>query len=116
MNKGWTAWDLDGTLAHYDEWRGVEHIGEPISFTVAMLKAQLELGEDVRIFTARLSNDGAIPYIEAWCLKHIGRVLPITNVKDMHMKRQYDDRAFHVERNTGKVWGLNCNCETCGES
>ena len=24
------AVDLDGTLAHYDKWRGIDHIGKPI--------------------------------------------------------------------------------------
>ena len=27
--KGWIGVDLDGTLAHYDKWRGVEHVGDP---------------------------------------------------------------------------------------
>jgi hypothetical protein len=113
-NLGWIGWDLDGTLAHFDEWQGVEHIGAPIPFTVAMVKAQLLHGEDVRIFTARLSNEGARGPVEGWCLKHIGRVLPITNVKDMFMKRLYDDRAYHVKHNAGQVDSLNCDCETCG--
>ena len=25
--KGWIGVDLDGTLAQYDHWRGIEHIG-----------------------------------------------------------------------------------------
>lgn len=29
-HKGWIGVDLDGTLAHYEGWKGVEHIGEPI--------------------------------------------------------------------------------------
>jgi hypothetical protein len=27
---GWIGVDLDGTLAHYDGWKGIDHIGEPI--------------------------------------------------------------------------------------
>jgi len=29
MSKGWVGVDLDGTLAHYDGWKGADHIGEP---------------------------------------------------------------------------------------
>ena len=28
--SGWIGVDLDGTLAFYDMWRGMEHIGKPI--------------------------------------------------------------------------------------
>ena len=28
--KGWIGVDLDGTLAMYDGWVGVSHIGEPV--------------------------------------------------------------------------------------
>ncbi len=29
MITGWIDVDLDGTLAQYDGWKGVAHIGEP---------------------------------------------------------------------------------------
>lgn len=29
-DKPWLGVDLDGTLAVYDKWRGIEHIGAPI--------------------------------------------------------------------------------------
>lgn len=29
-SSGWIGVDLDGTLAHYDSWRGVDHIGAPV--------------------------------------------------------------------------------------
>ena len=28
--SGWIGVDLDGTLATYEEWRGLEHIGDPV--------------------------------------------------------------------------------------
>ena len=28
--KGWYGFDLDGTLAKYDGWKGIDHIGEPV--------------------------------------------------------------------------------------
>jgi hypothetical protein len=100
----WFAVDLDGTLAHYDGWRGVDHIGEPIE---PMKKLVLELladGKEVRIFTARVGNGiSAIRPIEEWCLKHLGIVLPITNVKDFQMVMLFDDRCVAVEMNTGRL-------------
>ena len=29
--EGWYAFDLDGTLATYDTWKGIDHIGESLS-------------------------------------------------------------------------------------
>jgi hypothetical protein len=43
--------------------------------------------------------------IEAWCLEHVGEVLPVTNVKDFGMVCLYDDRAIQVEINTGRLIG-----------
>ena len=28
--SGWVGVDLDGTLAQYDGWKGVDHIGDPV--------------------------------------------------------------------------------------
>ncbi len=106
---GWTGFDLDGTLAHYEEWVGVEHIGAPIPDMVNLVKKLLEEGEKVKIFTARVSAkhqkdaDEARSYIELWCKEHIGQVLEITNEKDMMMKKLYDDRAVQVVQNTGEI-------------
>ena len=38
VNKGWIGVDLDGTLAYYEEWEGLEHIGYPISLMVVAIK------------------------------------------------------------------------------
>lgn len=101
---GWIGVDLDGTLATYDEWRGVEHIGEPIGCMVLRVKHWLAQGVDVRIFTARVYGEGraaALPHIEAWCEKHIGQVLPVTCTKDYGMVELWDDRAVQVIPNEG---------------
>lgn len=96
------ACDLDGTLAHYDKWRGIEHIGEPIPGTVYRVKKALSLGHKVYIFTARAGHgDGAEKYIEEWCLKHLGVVLPVTANKGYEFTEFWDDRAVAVLRNTG---------------
>ncbi len=56
----------------------------------------------MRIFTARASVPSQIPYIEQWCLKHFGKTLPVTNIKDFAMIELWDDRAIQVIPNTGK--------------
>src|SRR5690349_18780615 len=64
--SGWIGVDLDGTLAEYHGWKGVEHIGPPIPEMVARVKQWLAEGRDVRIFTARCSEGdqgGALTYI-----------------------------------------------------
>ena len=107
-DNGHVAFDLDGTLAYYDTWRGMTHIGEPIKPMVDLLKSYLAQGEEVRILTARASRggvDGVIvrTAIKAWCKEHIGVELEVTATKDYGMKRLYDDRAVTIEANTGKI-------------
>lgn len=106
---GWIGVDLDGTLAHYDGWKGIDHIGEPVPAMLERVKAWLAEGKDVRIFTARVcpNQDGrkleqAKWWIEVWCLKHVGQRLPITHEKDFAMVELWDDRAVQVEPNTGR--------------
>jgi hypothetical protein len=108
----WIGVDLDGTLAYYDTWKGPEHIGRPIEPMVRRVKYWLAEGKEVRIFTARAYSDGtperdriamiAVMAIENWCAEHIGRVLPVTCVKDYAMKEVWDDRAIQVVENMGE--------------
>lgn len=112
--RGWIGVDLDGTLAVYTTWQGIEHIGEPIMPMVDRVKRWLSEGYDVRIFTARVSeSDGTRDtrkvrkVIEDWCMQHLNETLPITNVKDFEMHELYDDRAVQVAKNTGKVIGYS---------
>ncbi len=51
---GWIGVDFDGTLAHYDGWKGAAHCGEPIAPMVERVKRWLDAGWEVRIFTARV--------------------------------------------------------------
>lgn len=123
--SGWIGVDLDGTLAYYDKWCGAETIGPPIPLMLERVKNWISQGIEVRIFTARI--DGAITktakelikhnqefktfedvefvkqVIEQWCLKYIGRVIPITNSKDLEMIELWDDRCVRVEKNTGRI-------------
>jgi hypothetical protein len=105
---GWIGVDLGGTLAEYDAWRGEAHIGKPIPEMVERVRTWLNLGRDVRIFTARvcstnITRRGAEAAIKAWCLEQFGCVLPVTAEKDHHMSEMWDDRAVRVEFNTGRM-------------
>lgn len=110
-NSGWIGFDLDGTLAGYNSWSGVDDIGEPILPMVKILQAHLAEGVECRIMTARVSGENAIERaaaeraIQLWCLKHIGCALPVTCKKDFAMWALYDDRAIAVEKNTGRILG-----------
>lgn len=121
----WIGFDLDGTLACYEKWEGPDKIGKPVPAMIVILKQHLAAGDVVKIFTARVADDPkgiARKAIQAWCRKHIGRVLPITNEKDNAMVRLYDDRAVAVEKNTGKLLNdpdkiqaacVACECGDC---
>lgn len=106
--SGWIGVDLDGTLAHYEGWKGIDHIGEPIPKMVDRVKAWLAEGIEVKIVTARVAVDDEeyaleiLKHICAWCEKHIGQVLVVTNEKDMCMVQLWDDRCVQVIPNTGE--------------
>lgn len=53
--QGWVGFDLDGTLAKYDKWQGIDHIGEPIAPMVRLRKRYHERGMKVKILTARVA-------------------------------------------------------------
>jgi hypothetical protein len=113
----WFGFDLDGTLAETNGTFAPDKIGKPIWPMVHKLIDLLQAGEEVKIFTARLNrlesvrdgwdHDTVEHAINKWCKKHIGRELPITNVKDKDMICLYDDRAISVQKNTGKVKDAN---------
>lgn len=106
--EGWIGVDLDGTLAHYDGWRGKEHIGRPVEAMAERVRRWLGEGKLVKIFTARVSGDFDDPefsrkLIGDWTLKHLGSRLEVTCKKDYAMLELWDDRAISVELNTGKI-------------
>lgn len=114
MSNGWYGFDLDGTLAEYDGFKGPAHIGKPIPLMVENVKRLLAEGKEVRIFTARvygLGGDNEVRHkeavvaryaIDAFCLANFGRALPVTCVKDYQMIELWDDRAVQVIHNTGE--------------
>lgn len=103
----WIGFDLDGTLAHYDGWKGSEHIGEP-TVLVELVKNLIANGKTIKIFTARVSDNDprTREVIEDWTEKHIGHRLEVTCVKDYGMTVLFDDRAVTVAPNMGILIGL----------
>lgn len=104
----WIGVDLDGTLAHYYGWKGIDHIGEPVPAMLERVKRWLAEGKTVKIFTARVCRTGqeradAIWTIENWCRRHLGKALEVTNVKDFGMIELWDDRVTRIEINTGRI-------------
>lgn len=102
---GWIGVDLDGTLAHYDGWRGGQHIGEPVPAMLARVRRWIEEGREVRVFTARASDPEQVPHVRSW-LDALGlQAVGVTNVKDFSMVELWDDRCVQVEPNTGIAYG-----------
>jgi hypothetical protein len=48
--------DLDGVLAQYDKWKGIDHIGDPVPGALQFAKALAKIAEIV-IFTSRCAQD-----------------------------------------------------------
>ena len=104
----WTGFDLDGTLAEYDGWKGIEHIGKPIKPMCDLIRKLNSEGKRVKILTARVAprKDGedaslARQYVRKWCVENLGFVPDITHEKDSCMEELYDDRAIQVIPNKG---------------
>lgn len=109
--SGWIGVDLDGTLAHYDHWRGPDHVGTPIPAMLERVRGWLAAGREVRIFTARATIPEQVAPVTKWLNTHrifkkgTQTPLDVTNVKDFRMDELYDDRAVQVEKNTGVLIG-----------
>lgn len=108
QGKSWIGFDLDGTLAEYAGWQGIEHIGKPVKRMCNLAKKLHAEGKVIKIFTARVAprkdkseNNNAKKYIEKWCEENLGFVPPVTYEKDALMEALYDDRAVQVIPNTG---------------
>lgn len=108
--EAWIGVDLDGTLAYYRGWEGIQHIGEPIPLMIDRIRQRMMDGINFKVFTARvcMDQDGytveqITNIIQDWCERHIGIRLEVTNKKDFGMVELWDDRAIQVETNTGKM-------------
>lgn len=106
-NHGWIGVDLDGTLAEYHGWRGIEHIGAPVQAMLERVRSWVAAGQEIKIFTARVSGQPyeaslARLHIQDWLQTHGLPRLEVTNVKDFRMTELWDDRAVRVVFNTGE--------------
>lgn len=104
----WIGFDLDGTLAEYKDWEGIDHIGEPIKPMCDLIKKFNAENKKVKIVTARVApldgdntREKARGYIKEWCKKNLGFVPKITHEKDALMVTLYDDRCQQVIPNKG---------------
>lgn len=108
---GWIGVDLDGTLAEWRKFGGLNVIGPPVPRMVERVKKWLAEGKEVRVMTARVSQSVYRPQpedvfrtvcaIQDWCLEHLGQRLKVTCIKDFEMIELWDDRAVQVIENTG---------------
>src|SRR5579859_751959 len=104
-NRNVRAVDLDGTLAmdlpRTDEFE----IGPPVPEMVQRVKDWVTNGEEVWIFTARLSgtsdSERMTSAIQDWLEANELPRLPVTNRKSGRIRVYYDDRAVAVVPNTG---------------
>lgn len=105
MAKQIIACDLDGTLAHYDGWKGVGHIGCIIPSVKQAILNAIAQGDEVWIFTARVSDPAeaneAANVIDKWLEENGLGPLTITATKHKFFTQFWDDRALQVIKNTG---------------
>jgi len=101
--RGWIAMDLDGTLATYDARHGVAIVGKAIESIVFRVKHWLDMGIEVRVFTARASDPTLIAPIQSWLIENGLPDLVITNRRDMDLMQLWDDRVVQTECNSGTV-------------
>lgn len=119
-NKKWLAVDLDGTLAHYDGWKGIDHIGAPVKGIVDKIIQRYKEGWGIAIFTARVSEkheaEQAEKAIWAWVDKYELHqfISGITCIKHKHFVEFWDDRAKEVPKNSGMVVGIDCGTGYAG--
>jgi hypothetical protein len=97
------AFDLDGTLATYDGWKGATEVGEPNHQIVELAKYFHANGVSVAVLTARASHPrygwAEAQVLEKWLTEHLGFTPEITAVKSYKFKAIFDDRAVSVRKN-----------------
>lgn len=103
-NTYWIGVDLDGTLAHYDKWRGGEHIGPPNRPVVELVRRLIvQYGLHVKVVSARAADYptwvASQHALNEWCELNGLPALELVAGKDMFMTALLDDRAVTVPKN-----------------
>ena len=103
INAGWIGFDWDNTLRKKD--------GKPIKAMVEEAKRLLNLGYDVRLFTACAYDATPLQYenMRDWCKKYLGKHIPIQAHKDHNLFCFFDDKAISIEKDTGRILAGNIN-------
>lgn len=96
--------DLDGTLAKYGDWKA-GYIGEPIEPMMQRVRNWIEMGETVKIFTARAGDPDEVKAVKTWLKENGLPDLEVTNIKGFDGLEFWDDRAVTIQFNTGKILG-----------
>ena len=105
--------DFDGTLVEDSGWKGFRHVGRPIPEMVKKVRGWLSQGDEIILFTARLSPckefdptlEGLDSFavkamLENWCVENLGQKLKVTNEKQGY-GYFYDDWGIGIIRNSG---------------
>jgi hypothetical protein len=117
MERYAIAVDLDGTLAEYHGWKGIDHIGSPIPAMVEKVHKAASAGHQIYIFTARLADESKVDktsiekYIWQWLKIHNIPCNGITCIKHKFFKEFWDDRAKGVVPNTGEFLHESLGCD-----
>ena len=64
-NQKYVCIDLDGTIAHYEEWKGETHFGEPIEGVQEALNQISYAGWKIIIFTTRANRKLVAEYLQS---------------------------------------------------
>ena len=108
------AIDLDGTLAHYDHWRGPEHIGVPVTEAIAICHLLHKAGVKVIVYTCRtnktmneisgINTAKMVADIEKWLhYWGLGYIQLNTDDGKPFAHAYIDDRAVYFKRNGGEL-------------
>jgi hypothetical protein len=105
-DKDWIGVELDGTLATEVSYQDALGIGQPVAMMVKRVKWWLDEGKDVRIITARvegITSPAVTAGIRDWCIRNLGKILPIVSGIDEGTTEFWSARAVQVVKNTGRI-------------
>lgn len=97
----WIGVDLDGTLVHFNGWRGFEHVGKPVPAMLKRVREWLDKGYRVKIVTARAAHPEGIPPVRKWLKKQGLEQMEVTNCIDNDLIELWDDRGVQILTNKG---------------